>query len=60
MVKDFWQIFVSRLGESTTADQVKRHLHESGIEVKDVFILNSKRKGTKSAKIRVALEIKIE
>ena len=54
--RDYWEIFVSRLKETTTADQVKRHLHENGIEVKDVYLLNSKRIGTKSAKIRVALE----
>ena len=53
--RDFWEVFVSCLKETTTADQVKRHLHENGIEVKDVYILNSKRIGTKSAKIRVAL-----
>ena len=57
-VKDFWDIFVSRLSEETTDDQIKRHLQERGIEVKDVFMLNSKRKGTKSAKVRVVLEHK--
>ena len=58
IVKDHFEVFVSRLKETTTSDLVKRHLHEQGIEVKDVFILNSKRQGTKSAKIRVALEHK--
>ena len=54
--KNYWDIFVSRLVVSTTADQVKRHLQENGVEVQDVFILNSKREGTKSAKVRVVLE----
>ena len=49
IVKDHFEVFVSRLKETTTSDLVKRHLHEHGIEVKDVFILKSKRQGTKSA-----------
>ena len=55
-VRDFWDISVSRLRETVTADKVKTHLHKHGIEVKDVFILSSKIKGTKAAKVRVALE----
>ena len=31
-------------------------MHENGIEVHDVWMLNSKFKGTKTAKIRVAKE----
>ena len=57
-IRDYWDISVSRLKESTTADKVKTHLHKFGIEVKDVFILTSKIRGTKAAKVRVALEQK--
>ena len=56
LTRDYVEVFVSRLSESSTIDKVKCHLHDHGIEVKDVFLLNSKRKGTKSAKVRVALE----
>ena len=55
-VKNHWIVFVSCLSESTTDEKVLRHLQDNGIEVKDVFLLNSKRKGTKSAKVRVAIE----
>ena len=51
-----WIFGVTRLAESTTIDLVKRHLQQSGIEVQDVWILNSKVKGTKTAKVRVAIE----
>ena len=57
-VRDFWELSVSRLKETATADKVKSHLHKHGIEVRDVFILSSKIKGTKAAKVRVALEQK--
>ena len=57
-VRDFWDISVSRLVETTTVDQVKRHLQESGIEVKEVYVFPSKIKGTKSAKVRVVLQHK--
>ena len=58
ITRDFWDISVSRLKDTATADKVKSHLHKYGIEVKDVFILNSKILGTKSAKVRVAREHK--
>ena len=57
-VRDFWDISVSRLRETVTADKVRTHLHKHGIEVRDVFILSSKIRGTKAAKVRVALEQK--
>ena len=57
-IRDFWDISVSRLKESTAADKVKTHLQKYGIEVREVFILASKIKGTKAAKVRVALEQK--
>ena len=56
VTRDFWDLSVSRLKETATADKVKSHLHKYGIEVKDVFILSSKIRGTKSAKVRVARE----
>ena len=56
IVRDFWDLSVSRLKETATADKVRSHLHKYGIEVKDVFILSSKIRGTKSAKVRVARE----
>ena len=56
--RDFWDISVSRLKETVTADKVRSHLHKFGIEVKDVFLLSSKIQGTKSAKVRVAREHK--
>ena len=37
---------------------MKTHLHKHGIEVRNVFILSSKIKGTKAAKVRVAPEQK--
>ena len=56
--RDFWQLFVSNLKSDSTSEQVKVHLHRSGIEVKDVFIIKSKNGKTVSAKVRVALEHK--
>ena len=56
--RDFWQFSVSRLKETTTDDAVRRHLQSAGIEVREVWMLASKFKGTKTAKIRVAKEHK--
>ena len=56
IVRDFWDISVSRLSETVTADKVRAHLHQHGLEVRDVFILKSKIKGTKAAKVRIARE----
>jgi hypothetical protein len=58
--KDFWEISVTRLAETTTVDKVKTCLQSHGIELKDVFVFSSKTKGCKSAKVRVALEHKIK
>ena len=55
-VRDFWDLSVSRLSETATSDKVITHLQKHGIEVRDVFILSSKIRGTKSAKVRVARE----
>ena len=52
-VRDYWDFFVSRLSENATDVQIKRHLQEHGIEVRDVFMLKSKQIFTKSAKVRV-------
>ena len=57
-VRDFWDLSISRLSPSVTSDKVKGHLQSHGIEVRDVFILSSRIKGTKAAKVRVALEHK--
>ena len=57
-VRDYWDVFVSRLSDEATDEKVKRHLHEYGIEVRDVWMLKSKQKSTKSARVRVALEHK--
>ena len=52
--RDHWQFSVNRLEEKTTDDEVRRHLHKQGIEVRDVWMLRSNIKGTKTAKIKVA------
>ena len=54
--KSHWTFSVTRLDDHTTIDLVRRHLHQSGIEVIDVWLLNSQVKGTKTAKIKVAKE----
>jgi hypothetical protein len=54
--RDFWEVSVTRLHKSTTDDQIKTHLQTHGIEVKDVYIFNSRIKGCKSSKVRVARE----
>ena len=54
--RDYWDLSVRRLVDSTTEEQVRRQLHFHGIEVKEIFILPSHFKGTKAAKVRVALE----
>ena len=58
IVKNYAELSISRLKDSVTSDKVKTHLHKHGIEVRDVFILSSKINGTKSAKVRVAVEQK--
>jgi hypothetical protein len=54
--KDFWEVSVSHLEETTIADQVKSHLHQHGIKVRDVWVFASKIKGTKSSRVRITLE----
>ena len=57
--RDYWEVCASRLKEEgTTSEKAKSHLQGKGIEVKEVFIIPSKFKGTVSAKMRVALEHK--
>ena len=55
-VKDFFDLFVSNLTETITDFQLKTYLQGHAVEVKDVWLLNSKKKGTKSAKVRIAIE----
>ena len=57
-VRDFWDLSVSRLSPSSTADQLAFYLQESHIDVKEVYIFDSKIKGTKSAKVRISIEHK--
>ena len=54
--RNFWQFSVTRLDEKTTDDAVRRVLHLAGVEVREIWMLNSKIKGTRTAKIRVARE----
>jgi hypothetical protein len=56
--KDYWEISVLRLKDTTTEDQVRTHLQGQGIDVKEVYVFPSKIRGTKSSKVRVALEQK--
>ena len=57
--KDYWEVCCSRLKEEgTSIEKIKSHLQGQGIEVKEVFVIPSKFKGTVSAKVRVALEHK--
>ena len=56
--RDHWDIAVLRLKLGTSDLQIKSHLQAKGIEVKEVYIIPSKIKGTVSAKVRVALEHK--
>ena len=53
--RDFWEVAVSRLKDDTTVERIKSHCHGKGIEVKDIFLIPSKNKGTISAKVRVDL-----
>ena len=57
-VRDFWNLSVSRLNPSATSDKIKLYLQDRQIEVKEVFVFDSKIPGTKSAKVRVAVEHK--
>ena len=57
-VKDFWDLFLCNLSDKATDFQIKSHLQGHAVEVKDVWMLNSKKKGTKSAKVRIAIEHK--
>ena len=56
--RDHWDIAILRLKTGTSQDLVRTHLLSKAIEVKEVFIIPSKIKGTVSAKVRVALEDK--
>ena len=56
LVRDYWDLSVSRLNPSSTPDGIKHYLQERQIEVKEVFVFGSKIPGTKSAKVRVAVE----
>ena len=54
--RDYHQFSVTRLDDKTSSDDVTRHLQKEGIQVNDVWMLQSKIKGSKTAKIRVARE----
>jgi hypothetical protein len=53
--RDFWDVSVSRLHESTTEDQVKSLLTKHDITASEISVFPSKIKGCKSARIRVAI-----
>ena len=42
VVRDYWDLSVSRLKSTATSDKVKRYLQERGIDVREVFIFESK------------------
>ena len=44
------------LEKNTTENDVRRHLQKEGVEVREIWMLESKFKGTSTAKIRVAKE----
>ena len=52
----FHQFSITYLNENTTCDEIRRHLHTKGVEVRQIWLLNSNVKGTKTAKIRVEKE----
>jgi hypothetical protein len=56
--KNYWDLSVTRLAPETTSDQVKEALEAQGIKVHDVSVFDSRIRGCKSAKVRVALEEK--
>ena len=58
IVRDYWDLSLSRLSISATPDKVKHFLQERGVDVKEVWVFNSKIQGTKSAKVRISLEHK--
>ena len=57
-VKNYFDLSVSRLSTSATPDKVKQFLQERGIDVKEVWVFDSKIQGTKSAKVRISIEHK--
>ena len=52
--KIYGEFAIYRLEEKTTSDAVRRHLHEKGIEVANIWMLGSSINGTTTAKVRVA------
>ena len=56
--RNHWDISVIRVKDSLSSDQVRVHLQSKGIEVIDVWLLNSSIKGAKTAKVRVVREHK--
>ena len=56
VTRDYWDLSVSRLSLTATPDRVKHHLQAHNIDVREVFVFDSKIKGTKSAKVRVSIE----
>jgi hypothetical protein len=53
--QDFWDVFVSRLHESTTEDKVKSLLTKHDITAREISVFPSRIKGCKSAKICIAI-----
>ena len=57
--RDYWDIALQRLNANTTSEStVKSHLEDKNIEVKEVHLYPSKRKGSVTARVRVALNDK--
>ena len=54
--RDYWEISISRIKDTSTEDQVRRQLHNHGIEVRKITLFPSKIKGTKAGRICVARE----
>ena len=54
--RSWWQFSVTRLEDTTSDDAVRHHLQKAGVEVKEVWLLRSKIKRTKTAKVKDARE----
>ena len=59
MKRDYWDIALQRLNANTTTEaNVKSHLLSKQVEVREVHLYPSKRKGCVTARVRVALKDK--
>ena len=57
-IRDTWDLYVGNITESVSDTQIVDYLKTNGVEARNCYVLNSKIRGTKSARVHIPLQEK--